>query len=214
MSPSRMRFLLLSSCLFILAGCSSVYKNLQPATGDITHIKKFAPVFKNALYNTQVDVAGHHLSGLLFIKTLPDSSVRMVFSNKMGFKFFDFEFKRDGGFKVYYIIKQMDKRAVIITLRKDFELIMMRKQNTGTAYIRTDDQYVYYVFPQEKGFNYYITNKAGTELVRMERSSSRKPVVQAIMKNFRNAIPDTIGIAHKNFSFNISLKRLERNAAE
>jgi len=44
----------------------------------------------------------------------------------------------------------------------------------------------------------------------MERSSDRKPVVQAIMDGFHNGVPDTIGISHKNFKFNIGLKRLER----
>lgn len=211
MPISRMRFLLLSSCLLTLCGCSSVYKNLKPADGDVRGIKKFAPYFANVLYKTEVDViGGHHLSGLLLIKTLPDKSVRMVFSNEMGFKFFDFEFKPDGGFKVYYIIKQMDKRPVIITLQKDFELLMMRKQNPSTGYMRKDDHYLYYVFPQEKGANYYITNPQGTELIRMERSSDRKPVVQAIMKDFHQGIPDTIGISHKNFKFNIGLKRLAR----
>lgn len=211
MPISRMRFLLLSSCLLMLASCSSVYKNLKPAEGDVRDVKKFAPDFTNVLYKTEVDViGGHHLSGLLLIKTLPDKSVRMVFSNEMGFKFFDFEFKPDGGFKVYYIIKQMDKRPVIITLQKDFELVMMRKQNPETAYMRKDNNYLYYVFPQEKGANYYVTNKAGTELVRMERSSDRKPVVQAIMDGIHDGIPDTIGISHKNFKFNIGLKRLAR----
>lgn len=211
MPISRMRFLLLSSCLLILASCSSVYKNLKPVEGDVRGIKKFAPDFTNVLYKTEVDViGGHHLSGLLLIKTLPDKSVRMVFSNEMGFKFFDFEFKPDGGFKVYYIIKQMDKRPVIITLQKDFELVMMRKQNPSTGYMRKDDNYLYYVFPQEKGANYYIINKAGTELIRMERSSDRKPVVQAIMGEIHDGIPDTIGISHKNFKFNIGLKRLKR----
>ncbi|WPU98771.1 hypothetical protein SNE26_22410 [Mucilaginibacter sp. cycad4] len=211
MPISRMRFLLLSSCLLILAGCSSVYKNLKPADGNVREIRKFAPDFTRALYKTEVDViGGHHLSGLLLIKTLPDKSIRMVFSNEMGFKFFDFEFKPDGGFKVYYIIKQMDKRPVIITLQKDFELVMMRKQNPETGYLRKDGDYLYYVFPQEKGANYYVTNKAGTELIRIERSSDRKPVVQAIMKDFHDGIPDTIGISHKNFKFNIGLKRLER----
>jgi starvation-inducible outer membrane lipoprotein len=64
-----MRFLLLSSCLLMLAGCSSVYKNLKPAEGNLRDIKKFAPDFSNVLYKTEVDViGGHHLSGLLLIK--------------------------------------------------------------------------------------------------------------------------------------------------
>jgi hypothetical protein len=205
-----MRFLLLSSCFFFLAGCSSVYKNLQPTTGNVSAVRKFKPDFKVALYNTEVNVTSHHLSGLLLIKKMPDSSLRMVFSNEMGVKFFDFQFLPDGSFKVFYIIKQMDKKPVITTLMKDFDLVLMRHMNDNTASILKQDGHVYYKFPQSKGFNYYITNTAGDSLIRMERSSKRRPVVVAIMKNYKDGIPDTIGIEHKTFKFMIGLKRIER----
>ncbi len=205
-----MRYLLLGSCLFILGSCSSVYKNLKPATGDINYIEKFKPNFTLALYKAEIEVTSHHLSGLLFIKTLPDSSVRIVFANEMGPKLFDFEFKPTGEFKVYYIVKQMDKGPVIKTLKKDFELILLRGRNAKTAYLLRDDKSLYYVFPKTKGTYCYITDLAGTQLTTMQISSPYKPVVQAIMKNYTNGIPDTIGITHKNFNFTIALKRLER----
>src|SRR4249919_2870319 len=118
-----MRCLLFNSCLVIMLSCSSAYKHLQPATGDAGNLQKFKPVFAVALYRANVDVTGEHLGGLLMIKRMPDSTMRMVFSNEIGFKFFDFEFSPGGGFKVHSIIKQMNKKAVIKTLRKDFELI-------------------------------------------------------------------------------------------
>ena len=120
-----MRSLLLSSCLFCMLGCASVYKHLQKTTGHADDLLKFKPAFKSALYSTSVDVTGNHLSGLLLIKKMPDSSTRLVFSNEMGFSFFDFEFSKEGEFKVHSIIKKMNKKAVIKTLRKDFELILM-----------------------------------------------------------------------------------------
>jgi hypothetical protein len=143
------------------------------------------------------------------MKTMPDSSLRIVFSNEMGFKFFDFEFAADGAFKVHYILKKMDKKAVIKTLRKDFELVLMRKLDTSKAAIFSRNGQIYYRFKQEKGYNYYVTNQGGTELIQMERSSRRKPVVIAIMKDMIAGIPDTIGITHKNFNFGIGLKRTE-----
>ena len=205
-----MRYLILSSCFIMLMGCSSVYKNLQPATGDISNLEKFKPDFSSALYKAEVDVIGHHLSGLLLIKTLPDGSVRMVFSNEMGFKFFDFEFRPDGGFKAWYVVKQMDKKPVIKTLKKDFELIMLRHQDIKTARLESDDHYLYYIVKRPKGFFCYITDKDDKQLERMEIASPRKPIVEAIMKNYQNGLPDTIGITHKNFSFTIGLKRIER----
>jgi hypothetical protein len=205
------RYLLLSSSLLIFLGCSPAYKQMQVAAGDINSLHKFKPVFTTAaLYNTQVDVVGNHLSGLLIIKKMPDSSIRMVFSNEVGFKFFDFEFAADGKFKVYSVIKQMNKKAVLKTLRHDFELILMEHTDSATS-IRTANGLLYYIFPQKKGYNYYITDSTGNKLVRMERASKTKTVLEAIMENYTSGTPDTIGITHKTFNFTIGLKKIERD---
>lgn len=121
------RFLILSSGLLTLAGCDTVYKELQRTNGPAAALDRFRPAFSVALYSTSVEVVGNHLSGLLLIKKMPDSTLRMVFSNEMGFKFFDFEFAPDGNFKVYSIIKKMNRKSVIKTLRKDFELVLMQR---------------------------------------------------------------------------------------
>ena len=182
---------------------------------DVNVLQKFKPHFTIALYNTTVDVVGNHLSGLLLIKKMPDSSTRMVFSNEMGLTFFDFEFAADGKFKVYSIIKKMNKRSVIKTLQHDFELILMNNLDNSKASVRTGNGLTYFIFPQTKGFNYYITNLSGDELVRMERASNKKTIVEAVMgnfgkvQNFAKVAPDTIGISHKTFEFNIGLKRIE-----
>jgi len=210
MLPFPMRYLLFISIIF-LSACASQYKSLQNARGDISCIQKFKPVFVSALYNTQVNAIGKHLSGLLLIKTMPDSSIRIVFSNEVGFKFFDFGFAADGGFMVFAIIKQMNKKAVIGTLRKDFGLVMMRHLDTANGFVRKEGDLTYNAFPQGKEFNYYVTRAGCSELVRVEIASKRKTKVQVIMQNYIGGIPDTISIMHKNFNFNIGLKRLERN---
>ena len=87
-----MRYLLLSSFLVLLLGCSSAYKHLKVTKANVTDLQKFKPEFKIALYKANVNVAGNYLSGLLLIKKMPDSSMRLVFSNEIGFKFFDLIF--------------------------------------------------------------------------------------------------------------------------
>lgn len=205
----RIIYLISGSALLLLA-CTPAYKQMQSTTADVSVLQKYKPAFTVALYNTTVDVVGNHLSGLLLIKKMPDSSTRMVFSNEMGFSFFDFEFKPDGDFKVYSIMKKLDKKSVIKTLRHDFELILMNNPDVSQAIVKTNEGLIYFIFPQAKGFNYYITNQTGDELVRMERASNKKTIVEAVMKNYSNGIPDTIGISHKTFEFNIGLKRIER----
>ena len=138
---------------------------------------------------------------------MPDSSTRMVFSNEMGFTFFDFEFAADGNFKVYSIIKKLNKRSVIKTLQHDFELILMNNLDNAKASVRAKDGLTYFIFPQTNGFNYYITNNTGNELIRMERASGKKTIVEAVMKNYINGIPDTIGISFSNIIFLCVLNR-------
>ncbi len=205
-----MRYLLFISCLFIFLSCTSLYKGLQKNSTDISCLQKFVPSFSSALYNAHIDVAGKHLSGLLIIKKMPDSSTRMVFSSETGFTFFDFEFSKEGNFKVYSIIKQMDKKPVIKTLRKDFELVLMQHLQNKKTYTLTDKTQMYIAFPQTKGYYYYITDFLCEQLIEMERASKSKVVVEAIMQNYKNGMPDTIGISHKNFNFDIGLKRIER----
>jgi len=206
-----MRSLLLNSLLILalLSGCRSAYKNLQQADGDVQCITKFRPQFHNTLYSTQVDVLKHHLSGLLFFKQMPDSSLRVVFANEMGFKFFDFEFTRDGGFVKHYMLPKMDKKAVVKTLRGDFELVLLRPDLTQ-AHVMQDTTYRYVVVPTAKGNNYYLTDAACTKLERIEKSSSRKPVVKVWLGQYVDGVPDTVAIRHQGFKFNISLQRVQK----
>lgn len=206
-----MRSLLLNSiCVIVLlSGCRSTYKGLQKTAGDVNCITAFRPQFANTLYSTQVDVTTHHLSGLLFFKQMPDSSMRVVFANEIGFKFFDFEFKPDGGFIKHYILPKMDKKSVVKTLRGDFELALLHP-DLSKAHNARDSNYQYVVVPTAKGNNYYITDTACTQLVRLEKSSRRKPVVKAWLTNYKDGVPDSILIRHELFKFNISLQRVQK----
>ena len=191
----------------MLAACSSAYKKLQRTEAGTACVADFKPSFTRALYQTQVNVAGKHLSGILIIKTMPDSSIRIVFANEAGFTFFDFEFSKEG-FKVHYIFSRMDKNPVIKTLRKDFELVLMRHLGVTGSYTLKEDGNYYRVFPDGRDMYYYITDSACTNLLRMERGSRKKRVVEAVMRPGSDGMPDSIGIQHHNFNFNIELKRL------
>lgn len=205
-----MRYLLLSSFFWILFACKSSYKSLQSSPQSVTGcVQKFTPQFTRVLYKTQVDVVGKHLSGILLIKQMPDSSTRILFSNEMGFKFFDFEWKKDGAFTAHYVFDKMNKKPVIKTLRKDFELVLMNTLNWPSEKIFTRDGAVYHRFTATKGYNYYITDSTCNQLLRIENASSKKTIVSVIMKDYENGMPDTIGVSHKMFSFEIGLKRLK-----
>ena len=202
-----MRFLPLIS-LVLFSACSTLYSGLPKSAGNADCLKRFKPVFSSALYKAEIDVTGKHLSGLLVIKKMPDSSTRAVFSNEMGVTFFDFQFLQNGSFTVFRIMKQLNKKPVIKTLRKDFELVFMECVRSAPAYSLKDERYTYQAYPQRSGVYYYVTDSACTRLVKMQRASKRKVVMEAIMQDQDHGSPDTIGISHKNFNFDIGLKKI------
>lgn len=180
---------------------------MTKGNGDLQCIDKFKPAITTVLYNTYVNVVGNHLSGLLIIKQMPDSSLRLVFSSETGFKFFDFEFSQNN-FKVHYIINKMNRKSVIKTLRKDFELVLMNNLNFADGYILKSDSNNYYTFPSGKDHYYYITDPACKELLWMERGSKKKKVTEAVAKDYKGSIADSISIKHTGFEFEIGLKRI------
>ena len=202
-------YVVLTLCaLFLFSGCRSAYKNLQHSDADVNCIKQFAPQFTTTLYSAYVDVTKYHLSGILFFKLMPDSSTRVLFTNEMGVKFFDFSFAKNGDFTKHYILDKMDKKVVVKALRNDLQLVLLHPDLDKAKSLK-DSTYNYVAVPTPKGNNYYITRDC-EELVRIEKSSKRKSVVDVHMLNYTNGVPDSINIQHRNFKFTIALKRIER----
>lgn len=212
-----MRSLLISSLLVALAGCGSAYKTLQPAGGDRNCVEAFRPVFGSDLYKAQVEVAGKNLSGLLLIKTMEDSSIRVVFSTETGVKFFDFEFGSEGAFRAHHVMKKLDKKIVVNALRNDFDLVLMNGLGQGADRLMRREYKFYHGFQRGKKTAWYVTDAGCATLQHAELGSRRKLLVDARLfagegKLFSGGgqAPDSVSIRHHNFNFNIALKKLER----
>jgi hypothetical protein len=199
------RYLWFISLLFV--ACSRNITPVQKTKVDGTEFKKFIPQFRSVLYDTHIDVIGKHLSGLLFIKNLPDNSRHFVFTNEMGLSYFDFAFYKDGDFKVISIIKQMNKKAVIKTLQKDFNLAFMQNLNYSNSY-SANDTTAHYIFSEKKYVRHYIINKDG-KVENATGGSENKTIVTVSYFHVGN-VPDSIAIVHQNFNFTIALKQIIR----
>ena len=207
-------FSVFTSCAIFLAACNSPYKELRKAEGNLECIQQFRPKFTTIFYEARAEAVGKEFSGILIMKKMPDSSLRIVFSTKPGIKFFDFEFLRDSGFRVLYIMKELDKEAVIKTLRKDFEVLLFLYTKPENGYLLTNGSSNFYTFPRENGFNYYITDSACHELLMMQRASSRKAVADITMMYASDSSPDSIHIMHKNVNLSITLSKMKDNGHE
>jgi hypothetical protein len=202
------RSLIFLNVVFLNLACSQ-YRYMQKIKTDESCVLLFKPDFVRATYKISVDVVGKHISGLLVMKQMPDSSTRIVFTNEMGFSFFDFGFLPHDRFMVYQIVPQMNKKALVKTLRKDFDLILFRSIDSSKYYALADSNLVYHAFPQSSGINFYITDTHCSQLIKMQRSSNKKPVMEAQLYDGSGGnTPDSISIRHLNFNFSISLKKI------
>jgi hypothetical protein len=215
MRISQIRFLISLNLIWLNLSCNQ-YRHMQKIQSDESCLQKLKPDFSHAIYKTSVDVVGKHISGILVVKRMPDSSTRIVFTNEMGFSFFDFGFPSDSGFKVYQIVPQMNKDGLIRTLRKDFELLLFRNLDGNRYYALQDSGLIYHAFPQTQGVNYYITDSSCHKLIKMQRASTKKPVMEAYVDGGSPGIaPDSISIRHFNIShFSITLKKISTPATQ
>lgn len=206
-----MRCLLFSLFSLLLFRCASEYRQLKPAAADNECALRIAPRHATtSWYSASIDVVGRHLSGLLFIKNMPDSTWRIVFTNEVGVTFLDVGFLNDGTFKVYKVISQLNKKPVLTTLRKDFELILgLPFQNVTYDRFFAGDE-VYFGVKQKKERAYFITQKDCASLQRMERGSARKRIVSVTVSAPGYPSPDQIELKHYTFDMQIKLTRIEK----
>jgi hypothetical protein len=210
MNKSRIPFLLFSIS-WLCSGCSSDYRYKQSVETRPDCIAKLAPVqFETSWYHASVDVVGNHISGLLLIKRMPDSSYRIVFTNEAGVTFFDFGFTREGTFAVYHVIHKLDKGPVIHTLQQDFELILglpFRNASYKT-WIMNDE--VFYGTRQKNGTSYFITTKDCASLRRLELGSARKRKITLEVTGQGYPRPEKIELRHYVFDMRIKLTRFDK----
>lgn len=197
------------SSIWLLSGCASYPGQLQPMSSSSDCIQKFKPKFTVDWYNASVDVMGKHISGLLLFKAMPDSSLRVVFTNEAGLTFFDFEFAANGEFKVKQAVNKFNNKAVINTLRKDFELMMLpTTKQPLTSYSSNNE--IWFARTVEKETDYFITNKGCSSFLRAEKTGKGKKKVQMTMTGMTQLTPDSVHLQHYTFNMQISLKKLNR----
>jgi hypothetical protein len=204
-----MRFLFYSLLCISLFRCSSQYSQLAVASVDDDCALRMRPALQTGLYAASIDVVGNHISGLLFFKQMPDSSWRVVFTNEVGVTFLDMGLSAEDPAKVYSVVKQLDRKAVLKTIQKDFELVIGLPFRTSnyTRYLSGDE--VYFGYNQKKDWAYFITSKDCASLQRLERGSLRKRIVSATISSPGYPVPDRIEITHHTFDMQITLSRIQ-----
>jgi hypothetical protein len=130
----------------------------------------------------------------------------------MGNTFFDFGWDKKDSFQVYNIIDQMNKPALIKTLKKDFELLLVKNignQPSGVYQFGKVSKDYYVRFELDKGFVYYITDNE-RKLATIENADDKRKVVVMDMKPATDpqTLAQKISINHLRAGFTIDLKKI------
>ena len=213
-----------SFLFFLLAACGSPYKKLipvnsnEPAASNKQEVLRFKPAYpavQKELYRCHVDgkflFKKFHLSGMLFFKNFDDGTTRVVFSNEMGYTFFDFGWDAQDSFKVNSIIPQLDKPAVIGALQKDLSVLLLRNVLSVELFRKGDASYYRSVLP--KGYAYYIVQ--AKQLKRIEIAGrKRTTTIYTFGKRNDSDMPDSMSIVHHKAHFTINAKKINDAAVE
>lgn len=215
-----MRYFLFVSIIILGMGCApKPYKDLKrqennsalllPAT---TYTQKFEKVLYSCTVKGRTPLGKRfNLSGLLFFKQFADGSERVVFQNQMGITYFDFGWDQSDGFTVHQIIAQMDKPALVKTLKKDIELLLFKNlgpmasgifaDGTGKEYLRFE--------LKEKGFVYYVFEKGN--IVGIENADEKRKVVVMTLSEAKgsNTFAQKISMKHLRAHFTIDLSQIQ-----
>lgn len=205
-----MTYLRFASFIFLLAACAPRVASITGVSGEHC-LRAAAPAFTSELYNASVDVMGNHISGLMFFKTMPDSSHRVVFTTETGLTFFNFEWDKAGNFKAQHVIKKLDHKVIVNLLRKDIELMIVPASYTAKARQQHDN--MYFVSSKKEVIWFATSGCRAIEQVEVKARDVYKTRVTFFPKH--KNVPDSVYIQHLNFNMQIDLKRIDRtNASE
>ena len=209
-----MRNLLLSSItILILTGCKlGHYGRLKEAAQSES---SFTPIFGNNfnsfLYKTNIRVYGKDFSGLLVTKQMQPRDYRVIFTTELGMKLFDFEFK-DTSFTLHYCVPQFNRPALLKTIQKDIELLLMNNLEEKRVTDYTDKKGLYDIqeIQFDHHFNYYYREKSSQHIVKIEHSKKRTIKTIFTLKDYNTDLPGNIMIKHYNIKLRIELNLLKK----
>jgi hypothetical protein len=150
-------------------------KFIIPADTSMKWDPAFGEDFQKGLYRATLDISKHHLTGVLFIKKISDTSYRILFSNEFGMQIFDFEFLRND-FIVHYCFPSLDRKSLLKLLDNDFRILLFSNQDIMKM---TKDK------PEaSKELSFKIRNKTGKWIYRISVASKKIMSIESVGKIF------------------------------
>jgi hypothetical protein len=204
---------LLSGSLLVLlsAGCSlSLFNGYhsQPVQSGppVSWFKADTGYF---LFNARIDLMKNHFSGLMVVKPLTGGSYRVVFLTEVGLKIFDMEFLPGREVKTYYMLEEMNRKALVNTLTNDISMVLMNRVSSLDYELLTQNHSTdtLFLYKDKHKKSYYYTAGSDDRPYFVKQTSCITNKVRADLCGTEAGI-DSIKIAHYNLRLKIALYRI------
>nr|WP_315027273.1 hypothetical protein [uncultured Chryseobacterium sp.] len=196
---------LLYSLILLLAVSCKTYQltDVKPvSTSDKLVENLYFSSKEDYVYKCQMDIYNHHVSGILIIKKLNETTHRVALTSDFGNKLIDFEVS-ENNFKLNYVLPDLDKKIVINFLKNDFQQLLKRQYPVSESF-ENENTKIYLSKVDHK--NYYLFyNKENGLLKQIIYTKNNKEKIDFTFDAKKHIFADSLHLQHKDFKINIKL---------
>jgi len=205
------RFLLQSflySAILLILGSCKTYKltDVQPVSGTEKTVENlYFSSTEDYVYKCQMDIYNNHVSGILIVKKINDTTHRVVLTSDFGNKLIDFEIS-EHDFKLNYVLPDLDKKIVINFLKNDFQHLLRREYPVNSRFENKESNI--YLSKLDKKIYYLFFNKENNLLKQIVYTKNNKEKIDFTFAAKKHIFADSLNLQHKDFKINIKLYQI------
>ncbi|MCA6067461.1 hypothetical protein JI747_009755 [Chryseobacterium sp. RG1] len=154
------------------------------------------------VYKCQMDIYKNHVSGILIIKKISETTHRVAMTSDFGNKLIDFEIS-DNDFKLNYVLPDLDKKIVINFLKNDFQQLLKRQYPVNESFENENSKI--YLSKIDKKVYYLFFNKENNLLKQIIYTKNNKEKIDFTFDAKKHIFADSLNLQHKDFKINIKL---------
>ncbi|MFY7844173.1 hypothetical protein [Chryseobacterium gambrini] len=196
------------SLIFILFSSCKTYRltDVKPIPSSEKTVENlYFSSSEDYVYKCQMDIYKNHVSGILIIKKISETTHRVVLTSDFGNKLIDFEIS-ENDFKLNYVLPDLDKKIVINFLRNDFQQLLKQKYPVTESF-ENENSKIYLSKMDKKGY-YLFFNKENNLLKQIVYTKNKKEKIDFTFDAKKHIFADSLNLQHKDFKINIKLFKI------
>ncbi|MCW3160988.1 hypothetical protein [Chryseobacterium oryctis] len=195
----------LYSCILLFCVSCKTYEltDAKPVSSSEKSVENlYFSSNEDYVYKCQMDIYKNHISGIVIIKKINETTHRVAMTSDFGNKLIDFEIS-DNDFKLNYVLPDLDKKIVINFLKNDFQLLLKQKYPVNESFENNNSKI--YLSKIDNKAHYLFFNKENGLLNQIVYTKNNKEKIDFTFDAKKHIFADSLDIQHKDFKINIKL---------